>query len=210
MKRHASLVLAAVLALVVTIPAQQAPESPQRSGADAAATRPPAPEFSLKDLTGRKIDLAGLRGKVVLLNFWATWCAPCRAEIPEFVELQNRYRSRGLQIIGISLDDDAEPVLDFHRNQKFNYPVAVGDAELAERYGGILGLPVSFLIGCDGRIDAKYAGKADPARIEQQLKVMLRAKTCTGGGTAARLPGNIPNRERQKGSERRAASGMRP
>jgi cytochrome c biogenesis protein CcmG, thiol:disulfide interchange protein DsbE len=137
-----------------------------------------APEFSLTDLGGQKLDLATYRGKVVLLNFWATWCAPCRTEIPHFVDLQNKYRDQGLQIIGISLDDDARPVRAFYQQFKMNYPVAVGDASLAERYGGILGLPVSFLITCDERIYARHAGETDISVIEQEIKPLLDGGKC--------------------------------
>ncbi len=138
-----------------------------------------APEFSLTDLSGRRIDLATYRGHVVVLNFWATWCAPCRAEIPEFVDLQKKYGNQGLQILGISLDDEAGPVRDFYRQFKINYPVAIGDAGLAERYGGILGLPVSFVIDCDGKIQARYTGKADEIQLEDEVKPLLKAPSCT-------------------------------
>jgi thiol-disulfide isomerase/thioredoxin len=143
-----------------------------------AATHALAPEFSLTDLSGQKLDLASYRGEVVLLDFWATWCAPCRVEIPHFVDLQNRYRHQGLQIIGISLDDNAEPVKAFYQQFKMNYPVAVGDAALAERYGGILGLPVAFLIGCDGRINARHAGETEIGIIEQEVKTQLNGENC--------------------------------
>jgi peroxiredoxin len=139
-----------------------------------------APAFTLADLSGHKIDLAAYRGKAVLLNFWATWCAPCREETPEFIRLQNEYRSQGLRVIGISLDDDSKPVLEFYRRFKMNYPVAVGDAALAERYGGIFGLPVTFVIGCDGRIQAKYSGKVDIPRVEQELRQLLKGRSCVG------------------------------
>ena len=137
-----------------------------------------APEFSLTDLSGNKLDLATYRGKVVLLDFWATWCAPCRAEIPRLVDLQNRYRDRGLRIIGISLDDDAKPVGKFYEQFKIDYPVAIGDADLAERYGGILGLPVSFLIGCDGRIYVKHTGETDVSLMEQEIRPLLERRGC--------------------------------
>jgi peroxiredoxin len=148
--------------------------------ARAAAVLQLAPGFTLADLKGHKIDLAAYRGQVVLLNFWATWCAPCREETPEFIRLQNEYRSRRLQVIGLSLDDDPKPVLEFYRRFKINYPVAIGDAALAERFGGILGLPVTFLIGCDGRIHSKYSGKVDIARVEQELSQLLKAQSCVG------------------------------
>ena len=147
---------------------------------DAAKLRSPAPDFTLTDLNGRKINLAMYRGQVVLLNFWATWCAPCRAEIPEFMTLQNRYGNQGLQIVGISLDDDPQAVLAFYKQFKMNYPVAVGDASLAERFGGILGLPVTFLIGCDGRIQGKQSGQADILRIEREFKSALKSEPCVG------------------------------
>ncbi len=139
-----------------------------------------APAFTLTDLSGHQIDLAAYRGQVVLLNFWATWCAPCREETPELIRLKNEYQSQRLRIIGISLDDDPKPVLEFYRRFKMNYPVAVGDAAVAERYGGILGLPVTFIIGCDGRIQAKYSGKVDIPRVEQEMKQLLRARSCIG------------------------------
>jgi cytochrome c biogenesis protein CcmG, thiol:disulfide interchange protein DsbE len=144
-----------------------------------STARPLAAEFTLSDLGGNKISLSTYRGRVVLLNFWATWCAPCREETPELVGLQNRYRSQGLQIIGVSLDDESKAALAFYRQFKINYPVVLGDARLAERYGGVLGLPMTFLIGCDGRIDAKYSGKADIARIEKDFKTILKAQSCS-------------------------------
>jgi cytochrome c biogenesis protein CcmG, thiol:disulfide interchange protein DsbE len=143
-----------------------------------SVTHMQAPEFTLTDLSGNKLDLATYRGKVVLLDFWATWCAPCRAEIPRFVDLQKRYRDRGLRIIGISLDDDAKSVGTFYKQFKIDYPVAIGDAHLAERYGGILGLPVSFLIGCDGRIYVKHAGATDVSLIEQEIRPLLEQRGC--------------------------------
>lgn len=109
-----------------------------------------------------------------MLDFWATWCAPCRAETPRFVALQEKYRARRFQIIGVSLDEDINAVRSFHREFRMNYPVVIGDARLAERYGGILGLPVAFLIDCDGRIQARFDGEADIRAIERELKPMLR------------------------------------
>jgi cytochrome c biogenesis protein CcmG/thiol:disulfide interchange protein DsbE len=136
-------------------------------------THPFAPDFSLTDLSGQTLQLSHYRGKVVLLNFWATWCSPCRSEIPRFVDLQNKYDRYGFEIIGISLDDDPKLVRAFYQQFRMNYPVAIGDAKLAEQYGGILGLPVSFLIDRDARIDAKYVGEADISRIEREVKSLL-------------------------------------
>ncbi len=156
---------------VCTTPAEEVSGS-------AGTTRKPAPGFTLPDLSGHKVDLLAYRGYVVVLNFWATWCAPCRAEIPELINLQNKYRVQGLRIIGVSLDDDAKPILEFSRKFNVNYPLVIGNAGLAERYGGILGLPVSFLIGCDGRIAARYDGRIDILRVERELKPLLEAQPC--------------------------------
>lgn len=143
------------------------------SGGRPGAVGSPAAAFSLPDLDGKPLDLASYRGKVVLLDFWATWCTPCRAEIPEFVEYQNKYGGQGFQVIGISMDDDATAVRPFYQQFKMNYPVAVGNAKLAESYGGILGLPVTFLIGRDGRIAAKYVGAADMQVLQRKLESLL-------------------------------------
>ena len=139
-----------------------------------------APQFSLQDLSGSPLNLADYHGKVVLLNFWATWCEPCRHEIPEFIQLQNN--SRGLQILGISLDDSAAPVHTFYTEFRMNYPVAVGDAALARRYGGILGLPVSFIIACDGRVSSKHVGEVNIPEITDEINSLRKVEACTSQG----------------------------
>ena len=133
------------------------------------AAKGTSPEFSVTDLQGQKLALADYRGKVVLLDFWATWCAPCLEEIPHFVEMQQKYGPQGMQVIGISMDDNAKPVQAFYQQQKMNYPVAIGDAKLAERYGGVLGLPVTFVIDREGRIAKKFVGATDTKVIEQEV-----------------------------------------
>jgi len=138
-----------------------------------AVKHPLAPDFSLTDLSGQTLQLFRYRGEVVLLNFWATWCSPCRSEIPRFVDLQNKYGRDGFEIVGISLDDDPKLVRAFYQQLRMNYPVAIGDAKLAEQYGGILGLPVSFLISRHGRIYAKHVGEADISQIEREVKSLL-------------------------------------
>jgi peroxiredoxin len=142
---------------------------PRPSTTPSATNHPVAPEFSLIDISDQKLDLASYRGKVVLLDFWATWCAPCKTEIPHFIDMQNKYGPQGLQIVGISLDDSAAPVRKFYAEQKMNYPVAVGDDKLAEAYGGVLGLPIAFVINREGRIIAKYTGETDAAVFEKEI-----------------------------------------
>jgi thiol-disulfide isomerase/thioredoxin len=142
----------------------------------ASGDHPMSPTFSLTDLNGRNLELSTYRGKVVLLDFWATWCGPCRIEIPGFVGLQDRYREEGLAVIGISLDDGPEPVREFYREFKMNYPVAMGDDKVSELFGGILGLPTTFLIGRDGRIYAKHVGATDISVFEEEIKELLAAE----------------------------------
>jgi peroxiredoxin len=132
-----------------------------------------APDFSLPQLTGKPLKLSDYRGKVVLLDFWATWCDPCREEIPRFVDIQNKYGSQGLQIIGVSMDDGPEPVQEFYQHFKMNYPVVMGNARIGELYGGILGLPIAFVIKRDGRIYSRHVGATDPAVFEREIVDLL-------------------------------------
>jgi thiol-disulfide isomerase/thioredoxin len=134
---------------------------------------PGAPPISLTDIGGKKLDLADYRGKVVVLDFWATWCGPCRIEIPGLVEMQDKYASQGFSVIGISLDDEPGSVVEFYKEFKMNYPVAVGNPRVGELYGGIFGLPTTFLIGRDGRIYAKHTGATSRSVIEDEVQQLL-------------------------------------
>jgi len=109
----------------------------------------------------------------VLLDFWATWCVPCREETPRLVELQQKYGDQGLQIIGVSMDDSPEPARAFYQQFHMNYPVVMGNAAMGELYGGVLGLPIAFLIGRDGRIYAKHIGATDAAVFEKDIRSLL-------------------------------------
>ena len=149
---------------------------PAKPGGPPTAVHSVAPDFSLMDLNRQPLDLANYRGKVVLLDFWATWCTPCRGEIPHFVEFQDKYRDQGLQVIGISMDDGPKPVREFYQQFKMNYPVALGNEKVADAYGGVLGLPVTFLIERDGRIAAKYVGEVQMPTLDQGIESLLQAK----------------------------------
>lgn len=133
-----------------------------------------APDFSLPSVAGGRLALSAYRGKVVLLDFWATWCDPCRDQIPRFVDLQTKFENRGFQIIGVSMDDGPEPVLDFYQRFKMNYPVVMGNAKIGELYGGVLGLPIAFLVGRDGRIYAKHTGATDVSVFEKEILNLLQ------------------------------------
>jgi thiol-disulfide isomerase/thioredoxin len=148
----------------------------QAKGIAAAGNHPMAPGFSLTTIGGEKISLDDFKGKVLIVDFWATWCGPCRIEIPGFVELQDRYRDQGLEIIGLSKDDGPDEVKEFYKQFKMNYPVALAGDGVDQLYGGILGMPTTFLIGRDGRIYAKHVGAADISVFEEEVKTLLAAK----------------------------------
>jgi peroxiredoxin len=132
-----------------------------------------APAFARTDLNGARLDLKSYRGKLILLNFWATWCAPCQIEMPVFAAWQRQYGPQGLQVIGISMDDSPAPVRRLVQKLQLNYPIAMGDAPLGERYGGVLGLPLTYLIDSNGVVRAQFQGETDPKTIEKQLKLLM-------------------------------------
>jgi cytochrome c biogenesis protein CcmG/thiol:disulfide interchange protein DsbE len=132
-----------------------------------------APEFKLDGLAGKPVAIADFRGKVVLLNFWATWCGPCRAEIQDLVELQKKYNDR-LQIIGLVVDDDDQDAIKkFIEEFGINYPVAVATDEIRFQYGGIAALPTSFVIDAEGRVVQKHEGLRNPALYEVEVRSLL-------------------------------------
>ncbi len=133
----------------------------------------PAPEFKVTSLDGQPLSLVADRGKVVLLNFWATWCGPCRAEIPDLIELQTRYKDR-LQIIGLTVDeDDANLVKKVVEETGINYPVAMAPAAVRLKYGGIAALPTSFVLDSEGRVVQKHEGLRDPLLYELEIRALL-------------------------------------
>jgi cytochrome c biogenesis protein CcmG/thiol:disulfide interchange protein DsbE len=139
-----------------------------------AAVGHAAPNFSRPGLDHRKITLSSYRGKVVLLNFWATWCEPCLTEMPTFVEWQKQYGSANFQVIGISMDDAAPEVIATVSRLQLNYPVLMGDEYLGAAYGGVLGLPVTFLVDRDGKIRARYQA-ASPTQINSDIQNLLQS-----------------------------------
>lgn len=146
-----------------------------QTAASDSGVRRTAPNFSREDLSHKEINLASYRGKVVLLNFWATWCAPCLTEMPTFKEWQKQYGSDKFQVIGVSMDDAAPEVIATVARLKLSYPVVMGDEHLGAAYGGVLGLPVTFLIDRDGKISARFQG-VELTRIKGDIQSLLKSR----------------------------------
>ena len=131
-----------------------------------------APAFTLTNLDGKSVSLSDFRGKVVVLDFWATWCPPCRREIPDFIDLQKEYGSQGVQVVGIALDEP-DKVQAFARQNGMNYPVLLGSDEISMRYGGIEGIPTTFVIDKSGKIVNRFEGFRPRQVFETEIKKLL-------------------------------------
>lgn len=138
-----------------------------------ASNRKAAPNFTLKGLDGKDVALSSLKGKVVLLNFWATWCGPCKKEIPWFVEFQKQHQAKGLVVLGVSADDDVKEVQDFLKSVTVNYPIVMGTEATMKQYGGVESLPTSFLIDRQGRVAGVHTGLVERAEYVRDLEALL-------------------------------------
>src|ERR1700716_3404444 len=139
-----------------------------------------APDFSLESLDGKHMRLSDLRGKAVLLNFWATWCGPCKIEMPWFVDLQNQYGSQGLQIVGVAMDDASkEDIAKFAKDMGVNYPILIGKEAVGDAYGGVPAMPESFFIGRDGKVVDKILGLKGKGEIEDSIRKALKPQPGT-------------------------------
>jgi thiol-disulfide isomerase/thioredoxin len=138
-------------------------------------SKPADLNFTIKDMDGKDVNLASFKGKVLLLNFWATWCPPCKEEIPSFVELQAKYGDKGLMIVGISVDDPIDKLKPFAQEFQMNYPVLAGadHTDVQEAFGPMFGIPVSVLISRDGMICKRFIGGASRQQFEREIKALL-------------------------------------
>ncbi len=166
-----------VLGLIATPSCTQdmahVPEGTAQAATD-EADRKPAPDFTLQDERGENVQLSEFQGKVVLLNFWATWCMPCKIEMPWFVEFQRKYKDRGFSVIAVSLDDEGwEVVRPFVNELELNFPVVVGNDEMADEFGGVVALPTTFIIDKQGRITATHAGLISKSDYEEEIEQLL-------------------------------------
>lgn len=148
------------------------------------AGKPNAPGVTFPKLQGGDLALASLKGKVVLVNFWATWCEPCREEIPWLIAFQQEYENQGFTILGVAMDDGGKKVVDpFVQKTEFplgdgkqstmNYPIMLGNPDLAEKFGGLIGLPTSVLISRDGKVAKRYIGEVDRSVLQKDIETQL-------------------------------------
>jgi peroxiredoxin len=136
-----------------------------------------APDFELVSLDGKKVKLSDYKGKAVLLNFWATWCSPCKVEMPWFVDLQKKYGGDGLVVLGIAMDDtDTPKIAQFASEMGVNYPVLLGTEKVSEQYGNVEFLPTSFYIDRDGKIIGKGTGLLGRGEIEDNVQKALASR----------------------------------
>ena len=173
----------ALLTLNVPMPWALASRQPSASeeasggggGVCDAKAKPANLNFTLKDAANKDLTIGAYKGKVIVLDFWATWCEPCKLEIPGFVDLQNRYGAKGLQMIGISVDDTLEQLKPYVAEFKMNYPVLQGldHDDVQDAFGPLWGIPVTVFIDREGRIAKKHSGIASKEQFEQEIKALL-------------------------------------
>ena len=159
-----------VFLLIVTLSGAPSAQTPTAGACDAKGN-PAKLNFTFKDINSRKVSLSDFKGKVIILDFWATWCVPCKAEIPGFIGLQKKYGNQGLQIIGLSVDDSLPTAKKYADEMKMNYPVllAEGKEDILEAYDPIPSIPVSVVIGRDGKICSKHLGIAPMGVFEKEI-----------------------------------------
>ena len=161
-------ILAFILSVLAFAATAQTPKTTKSSNG-----RSLAPDFNLKDASGKDVKLADLKGKVVLVNFWATWCEGCQVEISWFVEFQKEYASRGLVVVGIAMDDDWKSVKPWIEEKKVNYPIVIGNQGLGKQYG-LIGMPLTALVDREGRLADVHNGIVDKTATEQRIKDLLQ------------------------------------
>jgi len=182
--------LSSVLACVVLVLSACSGSRPAHGGGlKTADKRQKAPDFALRDAEGRQVQLSDYRGKVVLLNFWATWCAPCRVEVPWFIDFEKQYKDRGFAVLGVSMDDEGwDVVRPYIERMRMNYRVLMGDPMVSDLYGGVESLPTSFMIDREGRIARVHVGLVDRSEYQDDIDKLLE-QAHAGGGVVAGVAG---------------------
>ncbi len=184
MKPSRSLFGAAIIAgIIVTACSYSGKEADALAAVKPDKDRKTAPNFTLKDSNGTPVKLSDYRGKVVLLNFWATWCGPCKVEIPWFMEFENQFKDRGFAVLGVSMDEDGwDAVKPYIADKKVNYRVLLGDDSTGDLYGGIESLPTTFVIDRDGRVASTHIGLVSKKDYEAEINTLLNMSTKAAAG----------------------------
>jgi peroxiredoxin len=170
------IVVAVVISLMLVFGIQKVRHNngPAYLGGESKLQGQLAPDFTLTALDGKTVKLSDFRGKAVLLNFWATWCEPCKIEMPWFVDLQNKYGPQGLQVIGVAMDDASpKEISGFAQKMNVNYPVLIGKDSVGDQYGGIPYLPSTFYISRDGKVVDRVFGLVSRSEIENNIQKAL-------------------------------------
>ncbi|HSH15324.1 MAG TPA: TlpA disulfide reductase family protein, partial [Verrucomicrobiae bacterium] len=176
------ILLAAVAVVALAMVASRTPVGNVKPE-NAAGSLPPAPSVAIKDLQGNTVTLEQFRGKVVLVNFWATWCSPCQIEMPWFVGFQEKYGPRGFTVLGVAMDEEGKSVVEpFIEKERFdldgqkvkiNYPILVGNDTIADQFGGLIGLPTTLVISRDGKITKRFIGLVSHDKIVAEIESLL-------------------------------------
>lgn len=186
-----SLLTAALLCIFLTgcsdVPQVAAASEPVQKG------RKAAPDFALKDSSGATVHLSDYKGKVVLLDFWATWCEPCQLEIPWFMEFEQQYKNRGFAVLGVSMDDGGWPdVKPFIEKHKINYRILLGNDQVGDQYGSVESLPTTFIIDREGRIAVKHEGiEKGKSGLSDEIEMVLQGKRAASGRDLLTVPALI-------------------
>ena len=168
------IVIALVISLMLAFGIRKSRHTSGREHSAGQLQGQAAPDFALTSLDGKTVKLSDFRGKAVLLNFWATWCEPCKIEMPWFVELQNKYGPQGLQVLGVAMDDSGtKEIGDFAKTMKVNYPIVIGKESVGDQYGGIPYLPSTFYIDRDGKVIDRIFGLVSRSEIESDIQKAL-------------------------------------
>ena len=187
MKKSVLVIIAVVAVIGATYFADRATRQPRKAVLGVAnasnSSAKLAPEVTLKDLDGKDLSLSAYKGKVVLVNFWATWCEPCQVEIPELIEIQQKYAAKGFTILGVAMDDDgASVVTPWVKKERFdvngsksqmNYPIVIGNDAAADKFGGLIGLPTSILVSRDGKVIKHITGLISLDEISKSIESQL-------------------------------------